>query len=87
MGIVFYALKRCLDFAEKNPQAAIMDGAELLVHEKILHGRKGEDVLRAMESSIDHNLPPIDESEVIAEDQPPAAAIEDQSQPSDKEGK
>jgi len=38
--IVFYVLKRCLDFAEKNPEAAIMEGAELLIHNKLKMGSK-----------------------------------------------
>ena len=40
LGIAFYTIKRCLDFAEKNPQAAIMDGAQFLLHEKMQLGMK-----------------------------------------------
>lgn len=79
MSLVFYLLKRCLDFAEKNPQAAIMDGAELLVHEKIIHGRKGEEELPPIGSTIDHQLPSISDSEVISEDSPPTLSLESKS--------
>lgn len=71
MALVFYSLKRCLDFAEKNPQAAIMDGAELLVHERIVHGRKGEEFLPSNGVTVDHELPEIPEEEILAADVPP----------------
>lgn len=38
--VVTYALKRSFDFASTNPQAAIMDGAEFLQHERIVHATK-----------------------------------------------
>jgi len=68
MGIVFYTLKRCLDFAEKNPYAAIMDGAELLVHERIVHGRKGQENLPEFPLSVDHEFPALPQQEVDAPD-------------------
>ena len=40
VGVVVYALKRSFDFASNNPYAAIMDGAELLQHERIVHAVK-----------------------------------------------
>lgn len=80
MSLVFYFLKRCLDFAESNPQAAIMDGSEFLVHERIVYGRKGEEVLPAFEVTVDHELPKISEAEVISEDPSPTAAIEDKNE-------
>ena len=64
MGIVFYTLKRCLDFAERNPHAAIMDGAELLVHERIIHGRKGQDVVPDQPLTLDHEPPLIPPQEL-----------------------
>ena len=79
MGLVFYLLKRCLDFAEKNPQAAIMDGAELLVHERIVHGMKGEEELPLIEATVDHKLPHIAESEIVSEDPPPTTALEEKA--------
>lgn len=85
MAIVFYALKRCLDFAEKNPFAAIMDGAELLVHERMLHGKKDKEFLIPSGQEIEHPLPPNTEAEAIIQDPPTVAAIEDNSSNSGKE--
>lgn len=45
MGIVLYALKRSFDFATSNPHAAIMDGAEFLQHERIVHATKDQGLL------------------------------------------
>ena len=45
MGIIFYALKRSFDFANSHPYAAIMEGAELLQHEKILHASKTDGLI------------------------------------------
>lgn len=53
MMLIFYSLKRVLDFAEQNPHAAIMDGAELLVHERIVHGMKGNEIIDST-AAIDH---------------------------------
>ena len=73
-GIAFYTLKRCLDFAEKNPHAAIMDGAELLVHEKIIHGRKGQDVLPVLPLVTDHEPPGVPQTEADLPDPLPLSA-------------
>ncbi len=84
--LVFYALKRCLDFAEKNPQAAIMDGGEFLVHEQIVHGRKGQEELPPAEPTTDHQLPPIIEAEVVSQDLPPERALEGSTDNNETEG-
>jgi hypothetical protein len=76
IGITFYILKRCLDFAEKNPHAAIMDGAELLVHERIIHGRKGQDMLPDLPLTVDHEPPPLPLQDLNLPDQLPLAAPE-----------
>ena len=70
MLMIFYAFKRCIDFAEKNPYAAIMDGAELLVHEKILHGKKGQDEIPMLKATEDHEVPMIDHAVITKEDPP-----------------
>jgi hypothetical protein len=71
MGIVFYALKRTFDFAEANPQAAVMEGAELLHHEKILHAAKGQGLLLP-EAPVDEAPEPILlEAAVVEPDAPP----------------
>ncbi len=55
MGIVFYSLKRILDFVEKNPQAAIMEGAELLIYEKLNYAHKNQVLKNNFdESTFDH---------------------------------
>lgn len=86
MGIITYALKRCLDFAEKNPYAAIMEGSELLIHERIVHARKNVAVISPTEPILDHESPTPIESEVIAPDPPPSTAIEHSPPPTGKEG-
>jgi len=85
MSIVYYALKRCLDFAEKNPQAAIMDGAELLVHERIIHGTKEQQVIPIQEVTIDHPPPEIPDVEVTHEDPPPTPELDEISEDDGKE--
>jgi len=52
MLMIFYSLKRCLDFAEKNPHEAIMDGAELLVHEKMVFAQKNESINPLLETTV-----------------------------------
>lgn len=39
--LAFVILMRLINFANKNPQAAILEGAELLVHEQIQLAAKG----------------------------------------------
>jgi hypothetical protein len=76
MALVAYALKRCLDFAEKNPQAAIMDGAELLVHERITQAIKGHDSIPSLPPTIDHEVPALRHEDIEAEDAPPSLALQ-----------
>ena len=56
LGLVFYGMKRCFDFAEKNPQAAIMEGAEFLIHEQIMQGNKDTPLIEVQnaEMELDH---------------------------------
>ena len=86
MAIIVYALKRNFDFAEKNPQAAIMDGAQLLVHERIVHGRKGHDVLPPLQSTIDHEPPVLQHHDIETEDPPSQLALPKGSELPQKEG-
>ena len=69
-GLTTYVLKRCLDFAERNPQAAIMESADFLVHEKIVHGMKGERDVLPFAGRIDHPQPLLNSSEVNQDDPP-----------------
>ncbi|WP_162592886.1 hypothetical protein [Variovorax sp. PBL-E5] len=75
MALVAYAFKRCLDFAEKNPQAAIMDGAELLIHERIAHAMKGQDSLPSLPPTFDHEPPALRQEDIEAPDAPPPLAL------------
>lgn len=76
MGLVFYSLHRVFNFAENNPQAAIMDGAELLVHEKIIHGIKGNEIIET-HATVDHTPLTSENSEdIFAEDKPPTTLLE-----------
>ena len=71
MTIVTYVVCRCLNFAEKNPQAAIMEGAELLMHERIVYGMKGVSELPVYPPDIDHQPPLLPLVEVEDTDQLP----------------
>jgi hypothetical protein len=70
MGMIFYALKRCFDFAEANPQAAIMEGAEFLVHEKLLFREKDQVGYPLLDVTVvDHEAPALPAAEVAQADE------------------
>lgn len=76
IAMVFYVLKRCLDFAETNPQAAIMEGAELLVHEKLMFAQKNEPDDPLLQATvIDHTPPKLAPREVTSPDPLPAQVL------------
>lgn len=76
MAMVFYALKKCLDFAEKNPQAAIMEGSELLVHEKLMFAQKYQIEDPSLQATVlDHVPPELPPDEVISPDPPPSQSL------------
>jgi len=66
--LVFYGIKRCFDFADANPHAAIMDGAELLIHERTLQGRKGYNILPSAPMSLDHEMPALTNQDLALPD-------------------
>ena len=68
MSIVFYLLKRCLDFAESNPQAAIMDGAELLQHDRLVREATRQGPVTQLSPSIDNSKPVLDAIADVDED-------------------
>jgi hypothetical protein len=39
--LAFVMLWRLINLADKNPQSALMEGAELLIHEQLMIGKKG----------------------------------------------
>lgn len=71
MGIVFYALKRSFDFASNNPHAAIMDGAELLQHERIVHASKDQGFFVPGPPTAESPLPQLIEATDLEQDAPP----------------
>ncbi len=76
MGMVFYSLKRCFDFAEKHPQAAIMEGSEFLVHERIMFAQKDRSSDPLLETTI-NDYPPqmLPQDDVKEPDPPPAVSL------------
>lgn len=47
--LAFSMLWRLISFADRHPQAAILEGAEFLVHEQIIHSTKSTPVLGGAE--------------------------------------
>jgi hypothetical protein len=74
-GLVFYAMRRLFDFTDKYPFAAIMEGPELLRLEEVRQGRKGKEDLSLSPPTIEHEAPPIPDSEISAPDSPPQLGI------------
>lgn len=73
----FLFFNKLLRFAENNPQAAIMDGAEFVMHEQIVHAAKGEGNLPMQPNTIDHPQPDIDQVLLEAEDIDTSKPIKD----------
>ena len=40
VGFCYLVLNKLIDFANRNPTAALMEGAEFLAHQQLVHGRK-----------------------------------------------
>lgn len=76
IGVVVYALKRSFDFASSNPHAAIMDGAEFLQHERIVHSAK--DVGIFIGESPTTETPMLQLPAIDPEEQDPPEGIEQQ---------
>ena len=68
MAFALYFFNRLLNFAEKHPQIAILDGSEFLVHEQILHAAKGQEVIPLQPSAIDHAQADIEFSALEADE-------------------
>lgn len=64
--LCFVMIWRLISFADKNPQAALLEGAEFLVHEKLLLGSKNDRIINVNQN--DKTLAePINESETERE--------------------
>ena len=68
---VFYAIKRAFDFADKNPQAAIMEGAELLDHERLVYASKSAGPHQPINLTTEHDVPSLPDTQVFIEDARP----------------
>lgn len=80
IGVVLYTLKRCLDFAETNPQAAIMDGAEFLKHETLMFTQKNGKIDPSLQISvIEHEQPKLDTVQTSLPDVSPSFEPSSQS--------
>lgn len=72
MALVLYGMRRVFNFADQHPEAAIMSGAQLLVHEQILQGQKGQEFPADLPLAIDHEMPNLPHAEVERPDAAPA---------------
>lgn len=70
-GFASYFLHRLMTFTENNPHAAIMDGAEFLMRERIIHETKHGGLLTEDPPTIHHEQPLIE-----APDTPDVAFVE-----------
>ena len=62
-------LWRLINFADRNPQAALLEGAEFIVHEQIVHASKSQHRLTAEE------IKPIQPEPIEGESANPAIAL------------
>ena len=67
-ALVYYLIKRCFDFAEKFPEAAIMEGAEFLAHERLVHAKKGDIPVPKQGETLDHAQPTLSSEEINKKD-------------------
>lgn len=72
--LCFVMLWRVISFADKNPQAAILEGAEFLMHEQLMLGTKANpEIKAAIEKYAEAHvvtLSPIEEKKVLQPDPP-----------------
>ena len=72
--LCFVMLWRVISFADKNPQAAILEGAEFLMHEQLMLGTKANPEIKAAieEYAEAHSvtLSPIEEKKALQPDPP-----------------
>jgi hypothetical protein len=56
-GLLFLMLPRLLKFADKHPQAALMEGAEFLQHEQLRMAMKATPMLPESEPTLPQSKP------------------------------
>jgi len=81
-------LWRLISFANKNPQAALMEGAEFLVHEQIVYGMKAQPQFPALPTEFDVGKPvrPLLEAEAQRLLEPEPSPPENPQPPANPEG-
>ena len=78
---VLYGIKRAFDFADKHPNPAIMDGAELVKHAGIVYGKKGASFLPPAPAVVDHEPLAISQFDPDAADPIPLESPKSMDQP------
>ena len=63
--LAFIILWRLINFANKNPQAAILEGAEFLIHEQIELAAKGISEIPKLSSDMTEDNPVVIDTEQI----------------------
>jgi hypothetical protein len=58
-GLCFPLLWRLVNFADRNPHAALFEGAQFLAHEKLVLGTKAHPILPAESSKESPMTPPM----------------------------
>lgn len=73
--VCFSSIWRLINFANKNPQAALMEGAQFLIHEQIVLGMKSQPTLPFLtdvEAASPIALPEAEIPKAFEPDSPPA---------------
>ena len=81
IGAYVYSTRRQFDFAEKHPYPAIMDGAELVSHARIVYGRKDAPSLPPSPAVVDHEPVAISQFDPDAADPLPLEAPKSSDHP------
>jgi len=73
----FVSIWRLIDLADKNPHSALMEGAELLIHEQLKLGEKGHPDIYVSQTDVIPKAPvTLTESEIRVLNQPEDKPIE-----------
>lgn len=76
VGVTLPLLWRLISFAERNPQAAILEGAEFLVHQQMMIASKNQpQIIDASENSAEAEIVEFTPAEQAQLQQPEAPAL------------
>ncbi|MBU6450044.1 MAG: hypothetical protein KGQ26_10530 [Rhodospirillales bacterium] len=78
MAFAFIFFWRLLNFAEKHPLVAILEGSEFLTHERMVQAAKDQGVLPPQPNAIDHAQPSMDTSAIEVDEVQEPKQIEGQ---------